>query len=336
MDLDKQDLDRLFDQMAPSQQQEDAVLARLLAPKQEGKRPMRQIRKTALALAAAAALLTTCAFAAYTLDPRLLSFFRYTQQDAELVADGVVEVNQSHTYENGWTVEVKQLLADRYVLTALVEVIAPEDEPLPAGLSSLTLHLEDPQADDPTPSVGGSRLLEDGDPEDNRYTFLCFRSPAPASAAQGTVPPSSISITPLDLWSDTSDGPVIDFRGDDWCCTAALPGQDSGREFQAGQAVQVEEEQVTVTQLYLSPISTVIRIDGPARSPFLTSLHGLSSLEEKVVLNLEDGSAVPMFRSYSSSYNPDTGTGAFYLQNEQIIDPEQVESITILDQIFPL
>ena len=91
-----------------------------------------------------------------------------------------------------------------------------------------------------------------------------------------------------------------------------------------------------MTQLYLSPISTVIRIDGPAHSPFLTSLHGLSSLEEKVVLNLEDGSAVPMFRSYSSSYNPDTGTGAFYLQNEQIIDPEQVESITILDQTFPL
>ena len=99
MDLDKQDLDRLFDQMAPSQQQEDAVLARLLAQNRRGKRPMRQIRKTALALAAAAALLTTCAFAAYTLDPRLLSFFRYTQQDAELVADGVVEVNQSHTYE---------------------------------------------------------------------------------------------------------------------------------------------------------------------------------------------------------------------------------------------
>ena len=43
------------------------------------------------------------------------------------VREGVVEVNQSHTYENGWTVSVRQALADRYSLTVLVEVTAPEN-----------------------------------------------------------------------------------------------------------------------------------------------------------------------------------------------------------------
>ena len=333
--MEANELNHLFEQMSPTPEQEEAILARLQAPKQEGARPMKHIQKTAVVLAAAALLLATCAFAvASTLDPRLLSFFQRTPQDTELLADGIVEVDQSHTYPNGWTVEVEQVLADQYVLNVLVEVTAPEDAPLPTGLSYLTLHIENTQEERSTSSVSGSRLLEDEDPGDNRYTFLCYRTPGPAST-QWTDRPSSVRITPLDLWSDTSVGPVIDFRGDDWSCTADLPAEDNGQEFPAGHTLLVGNETVTVTYLYLSPISCVLRINGPAHSPFLTGRDGLSSLEGKVFLHLKDGSAVSMY-SYNSSYNPDSGDGAFILQNAQIIDPDQVESITILEQTFPL
>ena len=339
--MDPHELNRLFDQMSPTSEQEEAILARLQAPRQEEARPMKHMKKTAVIAAAAALLLMACAFAvASALDPRLLTFFQRTPQDTELLAHGVVEVNQSHTYENGWTVEVEQVLVDRYMLIALMDVTAPEGTPFPTDLQTVTLSVK------PLPSsegngtqnffqIGGSQLLEDENAGDNRFSFLYYRGPSIASM-QAVERPSSVRITPLDLWTASANGPAVDFRGEDWSCTVELPPEDSGRDFPAGQTILVGEEQITVTQLYLSPISCVIRVVGPAHNAFLTSPGGLSSLEEKVSLTLEDGSVVPMYRSYTSSYNPDSGTGVFVLQTQQIIDPDQVESITILEQTFPL
>ena len=353
--MDPNELNHLFDQMSPTPEQEEAILARLRASKQEGTRPMKQIKKTAVVLAAAALLLTACAFAVVsTLDPRLLSFFQRTPQDTELLADGVVEVNQSHTYENGWTVEVRQMLFDRFVTAILVDVTAPEGTELSASDAYyLDLWMEDTEIDNSLPEepssldssetgafrIYGSRLLPDENSADPHYAFLCYQGPV-VDAWEINSQPHSIRIIPSAMWSIGDAGDVVAdlaAEGDTpWSCTMDLSPQDGGRDFPAGQRVSVVGEEVTITDLYISPISCVIRLTGPTDSPLLLSLNGLSSMEEKVCLNLEDGSTVPMYRSYTSSYNPDIGVGAFVLQNDQIIDPEQVVSITILDQTFPL
>ena len=119
----------------------------------------------------AAAVLAACAFtAASALDPRLLSFFQRTPQDTEPLADGVVAVDQSHTYENGWTVDVRQVLADRSSLTVLVEVTAPEGTALDQAEYYLDLASDLlPELEDRTGVGGwrsGSTLLADDDPTD--------------------------------------------------------------------------------------------------------------------------------------------------------------------------
>lgn len=43
-----------------------------------------------------------------------------------LVSNGIVQVDKTHAYKNGWTVEVKQLLFDRYCGEILVDLTAPE------------------------------------------------------------------------------------------------------------------------------------------------------------------------------------------------------------------
>ena len=346
MDLDKQDLDRLFDQMAPSQQQEDAVLARLLAPKQEGKRPMRQIRKTALALAAAAALLTTCAFAAYTLDPRLLSFFRYTQQDAELVADGVVEVNQSHTYENGWIVSVRQVLADRYSLTALVEVTAPEGTALDQAPHNYYFDLSSqllPEAENAAGVGGwrsGSTLLADDDPTDNQLTFLWYRSPTSYLEAETeTFTGRTAVLSPSRFWSDVPDTLLYwktDFPLEEWSCTVDLPEEDSGTEISVRQAVLVGEDEMEVTQLYLSPISCALTLQGEEHDSRMWGPVGLSSLMEETFLTLADGSTLPMSRLLDLTYNSDAGQAEAVFQLERITDPEQVASVTVFGETIPV
>ena len=125
--MDPRELNHLFEQMSPAPDQEEAMFARLQAPEKAVKNPSRRWKKSVFVLTAAAAMALACAAAAFSaLDPRLLSFFQRTPQDTELLGAGVVAVDQSHTYENGWTISVRQALADRYSFTVLVEVTAPE------------------------------------------------------------------------------------------------------------------------------------------------------------------------------------------------------------------
>ena len=106
--MDPRELNHLFEQMSPAPDQEEAILARLQAPEKAVKIPSRRWKKSVFVLTATAAMALACAAAAFSaLDPRLLSFFQRTPQDTELLGEGVVEVNQSHTYENGWTVSVR-------------------------------------------------------------------------------------------------------------------------------------------------------------------------------------------------------------------------------------
>ena len=123
---------RVLDQVKPSRAQEDAMLRRLLSEAERTEQmPMKWTRKTAAVLLAAAVMLMACAFTVATgLDQRLMALFGAGEQEARLIEDGVVQVGQSHTYENGWAVEVEQVLVDRYTLAVLLDVIAPEETAL--------------------------------------------------------------------------------------------------------------------------------------------------------------------------------------------------------------
>ena len=61
-----------------------------------------------------------------------------------------------------------------------------------------------------------------------------------------------------------------------------------------------------------------------------------SEIESTTVLNLLDGQTASVGRAVSQSYNPDTGMGEFVFQLNQIVDPDEVTSLTILGQTFSL
>ena len=110
--MDERDLSRVLDQVKPSPAQKQAMLDRLLA--EEGKKkPMKYLKRTVIFIAAAL-ILITCVTAVQTsvLDPRMLEYYGLTpEQEARLLPAAVV-VEESHTYENGLTVEIKQVVSD--------------------------------------------------------------------------------------------------------------------------------------------------------------------------------------------------------------------------------
>ena len=341
--MDPRELNHLFEQMSPAPDQEEAMLARLQAPEKAVKNPSRRWKKSVFVLTAAAAMALACAAAAFSaLDPRLLSFFQRTPQDTELLGEGVVEVNQSHTYENGWTVSVRQALADRYSLTVLVEVTAPEGTALDQAEYLLDLNTDLlPELEDRDGIGGfryGSTMLEDEDPADNHITLLWDRSPTSYLKAE-TEPFTGRTavLTPLRLTSwDTVQNLEINFIQEPWTCTVDLPEEDSGTEISVRQAVLVGEDEMEVTQLYLSPISCALTLQGEEHDSRMWGPVGLSSLTEETSLTLADGSTLPMSRLLDLTYNSDAGQAEAVFQLERITDPEQVASVNVFGETIPV
>ena len=320
--MDPRELNHLFEQMSPTPDQEEAILAHLQAPEKAVKNPSRRWKKSVFVLTAAAAMALACAAAAFSaLDPRLLSFFQRTPQDTELLGGGVVEANQSHTYENGWTVSVRQALADRYSLTVLVEVTAPEGTALYQDQYNYYFDLSSqllPEAENAA-GVGGWRsgstlLAAETEPFTGRTAVL----------------------TPLRLtgW-ETVQNLEIDFSQEAWTCTVDLPEEDSGTEISVRQTVLVGEDEMEVTQLYLSPISCALTIQGEEHDSRMWGPVGLSSLMEETSLTLADGSTLPMSRLLDLTYNSDAGQAEAVFQLERITDPEQVVSVTVFGETIP-
>ena len=345
--MDPRELNHLFEQMSPAPEQEEAILARLQAPEKAVKNPSRRWKKSVFVLTAAAAMTLACAAAAFSaLDPRLLSFFQRTPQDTEPLGEGVVEVNQSHTYENGWTISVRQALADRYSLTALVEVTAPEGTALDQEHHNYYFDLSSqllPEAENAAGVGGwrsGSTLLADDDPTDNQLTFLWYRSPTSYLEAETeTFTGRTAVLSPSRFWSDVPDTLLYwktDFPLEEWSCTVDLPAEDSGREVPSGQTVLVGEDEMEVTQLYFSPISCALTLQGEEHDSRMWGPIGLSSLMEETSLTLLDGSTVPMGQLLQLTYNQDTGRAEAVFQLERITDPERVVSVTVFGGTIPV
>ena len=338
--MDEDKLKRVFDQIKPTQEQERVMLDRLLTEQKEVK-PVSRMKKMPAVLAAAAVLLLACAFTVATgLDQRFAALFGAGEQETRLIKDGVVQVDQRHTYENGWTVEVEQMLVDRYTLAVLLDVIGPEETAL-WGEDYSVLATSDIEPESEENGVGGwvsgSIVLPDDDPGDHHISILWYRGPTTYLQADAqTFLGGEFTITPLRLVEKTTFENLADFSQErhDFC--VKLPDQDSGRQYEAGLPIQVGEDNMVLQSLYVSPISVAFMIQGEENDFRMWGPAAFSEIESTTVLNLLDGQTASVGRTVSQSYNPDTGMGEFVFQLNQIVDPDEVTSLTILGQTFSL
>ena len=277
---------------------------------------MKRGMKRGLVALVAAALMMTAAFAvAAGLDQRLMDYFGIGQEDLNLVSNGIVQVDKSRTYKNGWTVEVKQLLFDRYCGEILVDLTAPEGTVLTEQDYRMDFQTLPTNRDLTNQGwgggIGGEYLPESSDLAHGRISTLA------------------------------------DFREESWTVKLTIPEEDPGRTLTTEQPLNVAGYELPVKQLYVSPISFLYDVSGlPFRGqPFdgdtVDGLMAVMGDEEltNAVLTMADGSQVTMAARYFCQIShPAEGMfdqGRVIYRLADIIDPNQVSSVTILDQKFP-
>lgn len=130
--MELHELNRMFDRISPTPEQEQEGLRRLLQTERKVT-SMNKLKKLTVVGIAAALMVISCAATVVTgLDRRLAEYFGAgPEQVGQLAAAAATQDPTSHTYDNGWTVQISQVLSDRYTVAALIDFTTPEGKALP-------------------------------------------------------------------------------------------------------------------------------------------------------------------------------------------------------------
>ncbi len=274
--MEPHDLNRVFEGISPSPEQERAMLNRLLQTERKG-RPMKTNMKRLTVFAVAAVLMVaTCAAAVVTgIDQRLIDYFGGGKQVEELLLPGAMAVDVT-AEDNGATLHVTQVLRDRYSIAALADFTVPEGTVLDirepecsfAGFQSDdegVLFLDpDGVAVNGKGAEGYAyfcdwKLLEDGTPEDNHLSLLFYLTIPEGLRESGDV--TALRLPAIDMGYLDPVKEVRRYIGD-WSMVLPLPQSYSGYARQFDQRVgELDGTAIRLKEVYLSPITLKVTLE---------------------------------------------------------------------------
>lgn len=337
-----EELRRVLDQIKPAREQEEAMLSALLteerteAPMKTGKR----LPRLAVAALAAAMVATTCAFAAVTgLDKRILNYFGGTPESETLLSPAAVEVNKTLT-DHGSTLHVRQVIADRYSVAVLMDFTAPEGTVLNGDYYALgNGRIRGKTADGAKLSAWGCgwTLLEDEDPGDNRVTLLYW---VDFIDGDGDALGATLTLEFDGLYDNNLNKNCL-VQGY-WKFKANLPQADPGRYAAPETPIEINGNKVTLTSLYVSPISLAWELgegEDDLESLDRSVLHGREDWPEVITLTMADGRELSPseLKFLHTQYKTDLleqDRGRYCFSLPEIIDPSEAVSLTLFDQNF--
>lgn len=338
--MELHELDRTFEQFSPTPEQERAMLDRLLNGERKDT-PVKK-RKKVTVVFAAAALLLACAFTvAAGLDQRLLNYLEVEPEKAYLLSDAAVQVEESHTYANGWTLDVVQTFADRYSALILVDVTAPEGTDLSGERQALDGNVWVVDWDGQRGGWEyGFRVLEEENAAGNCQSYLLSVYPC---AGSDSLLGAEVEFTP-EQFRYLKDGAweEVDLTEEEWTFLLTFSDEDVGLSFDVERPILVDGFGLTLEGLYLSPISFSLELDEGTASLEDTQLNLNSFMRdwnENVILHTSSGEEIKVngFYQASLSYKSDRSDreyGRICYALEQVIQPEEIVSVTLCGQTF--
>lgn len=306
---------------------------------------MKKLKKLTVIGIAAALMVISCAAAVVTgLDQRLIEYFGAKPEDIELISPAAVAVNETHTYENGWTVKFEQVLADRWSIAALVEVTAPEgtvlteDDYFWLACDQLDANGEHVRGG----WTGNCDVIQDDGPAENCMTML-WRFSTQSIESMKPYTGGYVGFMVRRLYR--SDGSEVQFEN--WKCIVKLPDTDSGLAYMVDQSISIAGKSLKLSSVYLSPLYFTFHLNEGADPLFTYPDDTGSSLQARIgsdvghdiVLTLQNGTEVPA-ASVNGLYTGQTGDaspeGNYSFLLPQVTDPAQVISVTLFGQTYEL
>lgn len=340
--MDNKRLSRVFDQVRPSRDREEAMLERLLYENEREARPtMKRSRKLTAALALAAALvLTVCAFAvAAALEPEFLRYFGAGAEDEQLLCSAAVPLNQTMRGSGG-TFYLRQAVADRYSVKILMDFTAPEGTVLDGDFykpdASWDVYGADGEEVNPA-WFSGWELVEDGDSGDNQITLLFTLNPG---AGGEDLLGGTMRLRLKNLYRDNiCEDLALEGK---WSCSIQLPEEDPGAWYSIDRPTDIGGHSVKLSALYVSPISLVCDLEEGAESLRTIKDTVWEGWQEGVALVTARGERVGVdageYDMHISYYDldHDRELAHFRYRPERIVDPADIAAVELFGQRIEL
>lgn len=329
------DLNRMFDRLTPTPEQEEEGLRRLLQTERKGY-SVKTLRRLIAAGIAAALMVITCAAAVVTgIDQRLLDFMGWGEQAQELLAPGAMPVDVT-AEDNGAVLHISQVLRDRYSILLLADFTAP------AGTV-----LETDTGDDPFITFSGAPpvlldgdgtpvsneyafgwnlvVLEDENPEDNRLSLLFTVEMMDGIGEEIR----TVSLSNADLWRFDAgkEEPVTLYAGN-WSCEVPLPQNDTGWSMDSNTVMEMPDAALYGQSVYLSPMALEFSLGVDESLPITEKnrIRRLYATPDKVILTAQDGYELLLTDAIGSGTADES---RWLFQLPEIIDPSRFQNGTL-------
>lgn len=343
--MDPKKLNKMFELMAPTPEQKQHGLDRLLETERKG-RPMKKLKKLTVVAVAAALMVIACAAAVVTgIDQRILSFLNAQTAQEELISPYAVPVNITMK-DNGGTLKIRQMLLDRYSLMLLLDFTAPKGVDLSdakcfgqgagPGWCVQICDFLDSSGFKMDGAVNADWICLERDTEKRQITFLYYEYLAESSTNEA----HSIRFSANDLRGERG----ASLLSGSWSCVIPISG-DSGWETIMNEVYWTEGTEERVTEIYLSPMTLHVTLerdvplnggmDGWSVWNCPDPIHSFEWIQEHIVLTDKDGEQI-VYNDKRSGGNPQTTTLTFGF--EELIDPARFQggTLTIFGHEIPL
>jgi len=311
------------------------MLARLLEEERKVT-PMKKLKKLTVVGIAAALMVMACAAAVVMgVDQKVLRYFGIAPEQEALMAPTAVRVDKSHTYDNSWTVDIRQALSDRYSMAVLIDVTAPEGIKLDGAESYLDVQLDRKWGS----GNYGCHYLEDDTLAGNQASYLLEL--VFDSENTDNIIGSTWKLTPELFLCVEQDGTSHEIALDDWACTLSLSEQDPGLLYEVDQPLEINGYNIVLGQVYLSPISSVFHLrNGATRFVEDVDVDDFFSdgWQNEIILHTKTGEVIYMgdFHMGHIGGKPNAFFAHYQFSPEKIIDPAEIVSVTLYGQTFSL
>lgn len=327
--MDRRDLNRMFDALAPAPGREAELLDGLLRNDTRRRRPMKNWKRTVIGVAAAALLVTGAAAATVTgVSQRLLAYLGVApenSQAAELLIPGAMAVDITKE-DNGAVFHVSQVLRDRTSIMVLIDFTAPEgtslwmgerdgEEPWGSGggfYGGGDHYFMDEAGEKIDLGVYGSYIydwefLEDDDPADNHVSAIFLVKLPQGGVFDGKAASMRLPAGPLyyatvnkETWLPRG----FTLYSGNWSCDIPLPQKDIGWSQQADTFVtQLDGADITLKEVYLSPVNLLVTFDREGGEKLVGDVevrwwYLLNFKEDDIIIKDRDGNRIPLAPAY--------------------------------------
>lgn len=310
--------------------------------------PLMKTRKLGVFVAAAALILAmaSISFAAIALNVDFLSFFHPANQKDIDVLNAHGTLIDKQVTENGLTVDIREAIGDKNSVNIFFDIIAPEGMAL--DQSQYTFLQNYVQIDSPFHTGAGYHFteLEDSDLTDNKRSVILSLD------TDGKLPGKTLSLSFQDFCVYKTEEEIAKIAdlpertepgtpGDEydvqkilvpgnWEISFPLDYTDNSITWNPKVEIPAKNGPLKIHEVCLSPLSISFTLKGPWQDGPDTE----ESYYENLAVQLKDGSTALI--SSGGSSNDGFGHLSLRYQFQQLIYPEDIESITLFGVKIPL